>query len=182
MRTFHSDLSWNFLIASPVANSTTFKKSVIFLFEDNAEVAMGVIINRPLNKCIAELSDITPNGNLGSIDVYEGGPVGINELKIGMFVLNDTEVGSFHYGITPQKLDILSKSPYDIKPMAFLGCACWGRQQLRDEIKSGVWITSNVDMNIIFEIPPEELWRTLLTREYPTLADIEKPDGNFKSN
>lgn len=183
MRTYRSDLSWNFLVASPAsAGAGGFKNSVVFLFEDGDDMALGVVINKPLDKNLVEISGDEIGGELGDVEIYEGGPVSIGEMKLGAFVLDDSEVGQFHYGISPQKLLSILKSPFDVKPMAFLGYAGWGRQQLRDEIKSGLWFLSNVDMNIIFDVPPEELWRELLIREFPQIADLNEPDGNLKLN
>ena len=182
MRTFHSDLSWNLVVASPSETLGEFKESVIFLLEDNLDGALGVVINRPLDKAVADFSDIAPDSELGTLDVYEGGPVGMHELKIAAFVLGDCEVGSFRYGISPRELENLEKSSYDVKPMAFLGCVRWGREQLREELKSGYWFLSNVDMNLIFDTPPEELWEELMLREFPTVSELDSPDGNFKSN
>ncbi len=182
MRTFESDLSWLFLCASPTSNTGEFNNSVIFLIEDSPDGSVGVIINRPLDKDIAEIPEFSDDPRLNNIEVYAGGPVAMNELKLGAFILNDTSVGSFHYGISPQKLLSIIDGPYETKPMAFLGCVCWDYKQLRDEINAGLWFTSNVDMETIFDVPPEELWRELLVREYPALSDLPSPEGNVKSN
>ena len=80
MRTFHSDLSWNFLVSSPASTAYEFKSTVVFLVEDGPETSYGVIINRPLDKCISEFSDAVTDPDLGAVEVYEGGPVGITEL------------------------------------------------------------------------------------------------------
>ena len=181
MRTFNNDLSWNFVVSSPLMTAGEFRNSVIFLVEDNPDFALGVIINRPLDKEISELAELNIGTDLEQVEVYEGGPVGINELKLASFILDDTEVGSFNYGISPQKLNSILKSPYEIKPMAFLGYVCWEHKQLRDEIKDGLWFLSNVDMNLVFDVPPEDLWRELLIREFPAIADIP-PQSNAKSN
>ncbi len=182
MRTFHSDLSWKFVVAAPTMPANEFKKSVIFLLEDSPDVALGVIINRPMDRDVGEIPELAFAPELGEIEIFEGGPVGSNELKLASFVLDSTEVGAFHYAVSPQKLLSIIKSPYEIRPRAFLGYTCWSRQQLRDEIEAGMWFLSNVDMNIIFDVPPEELWRELLLREYPAIAEIDPPCGNFKAN
>ena len=89
MRTFHSDLSWNFLVSSPASTAYEFKSTVVFLVEDGPETSYGVIINRPLDKCISEFSDAVADPDLGAVEVYEGGPVGITELKLGAFCMGD---------------------------------------------------------------------------------------------
>ncbi len=180
MRTFYNDLSWNFLVASPTITNGDFRNSVIFLIEDDPDGSVGVIINRPLDKEISELTDLNLNCNI-PVDIYDGGPVGINQLKLASFILNDFEVGSFDYGISPERLNEIVKSPYISKPMAFLGYTCWEYKQLREEINNGYWFLSNVDMNIIFKTNPEDLWRELLIREFPAIADINH-SHNLKSN
>ncbi len=182
MRTFHSDLSWNFLVSSPASTAYEFKSTVVFLVEDGPETSYGVIINRPLDKCISEFYDAVADPDLGAVEVYEGGPVGITELKLGAFCMGEAEVGKFHFGVSPQRLLQIIRGRFECKPMAFLGYTGWSRQQLRDEINAGYWFLSNVDMNIIFDVPPEDLWRELLIREYPAIAKIEPPDSNVKAN
>ena len=183
MRTYRSDLSWNFVVASPAsAGLGDFKNSVIFLVEDGEDAATGVVINKPLDKNLSDISASCIDGDLGGVEVYEGGPVSIGEMKLGAFVLDDSEVGAFHYGISPQRLASLLRGPYEVKPMAFLGYVGWGRQQLRDELKAGCWFLSNVDTNIIFDVPPEDLWRELLMREFPSIADLDGPGGKMKWN
>ena len=181
MRTYHSDLSWNFIVSSPTCQSGDFRNSVIFLIEDTPEKSLGVIINRPLDKEISDFTELNFDSEVGQVEVFDGGPVGINELKLASFVLNDTEVGSFQYGLPPNRLESIIKSPYVVKPMAFLGYVCWDYKQFRDEINNGYWFLSNVDMNIIFETNPEDLWRELLIREFPAIADINQ-NNNLKSN
>lgn len=182
MRTFNSDLSWNFLVASPSSTAQEFRNAVIFLVEDGPENALGVIINRPLDKCVSDFSDALTDPELSSIEVYEGGPVGLTELKFGAFCMGEAEVGAFHFGVPPQRILEIMKGRFENKPMAFIGYAGWTRRQLRDEINAGYWFLSNVDMNIIFDVPPEDLWRELLIREFPAIANVENPDGNIKAN
>ena len=70
MRTFNNDLSWNFVVSSPLMTAGEFRNSVIFLVEDNPDFALGVIINRPLDKEISELAELNIGTDLEQVEVY----------------------------------------------------------------------------------------------------------------
>jgi putative transcriptional regulator len=39
-----------------------------------------------------------------------------------------------------------------------LGCAGWGPGQLEAEIRQNAWLTSDIDENIMFDVPVEARW------------------------
>jgi len=63
-----------------------FRRTVLFISaHDPEDGAVGVIINRPLDKNVAELVSETPPENLADVPVFFGGPVGNNQLMLAEF-------------------------------------------------------------------------------------------------
>src|SRR5437016_13874029 len=63
-----------------------FRRTVLFVSEHEAhEGALGVIINRPLDRPVAELVSGTPPPEFADVPVFLGGPVGKNQLMFAAF-------------------------------------------------------------------------------------------------
>src|SRR5947208_15927799 len=74
------------LVAHPNMVDPNFRRTVLFVSEHEAnEGALGVIINRPLDRPVAELVSGTPPAGLADVPVFLGGPVGKNQLMIAAF-------------------------------------------------------------------------------------------------
>src|SRR4030088_3498017 len=80
------NLAGSFLVAHPNMLDPNFRRTVLFISShDPDDGALGVIINRPLDKQVADLlSDLPPDG-LADIPVFLGGPVGKNQLMFAAF-------------------------------------------------------------------------------------------------
>jgi len=74
------------LVAHPNMVDPNFRRTVLFVSEhEPAEGALGVIINRPLDRPVAELVSGTPPSGLENVPVFLGGPVGKNQLMLAAF-------------------------------------------------------------------------------------------------
>src|SRR4030095_3647886 len=79
-------LSGALLVAHPNMLDPNFRRTVLFISaHDPDDGALGVIINRPLDKQVAELVSETPPEGLANVPVFLGGPVGKNQLIIAAF-------------------------------------------------------------------------------------------------
>ena len=79
-------LAGSLLVAHPNMLDPNFRRTVLFISEhDPGEGALGVIINRPLDRQVADLvTESTPAG-LAEVPVFLGGPVGNNQLMFAAF-------------------------------------------------------------------------------------------------
>src|SRR5678816_4652635 len=78
------------LVAHPNMVDPNFRRTVLFVSEHEPnEGALGVIINRPLDRPVAELVSDTPPAGLADIPVFFGGPVGKNQLMFAAFEWQD---------------------------------------------------------------------------------------------
>src|SRR6202046_3726057 len=74
------------LVAHPNLRDPNFRKTVLFLSaHDNEQGAHGLVLNRPMNKCLTDFLPDHELDALGEIPVYLGGPVGAQELSIVSF-------------------------------------------------------------------------------------------------
>src|ERR1043166_7394905 len=74
------------LVAHPNMIDPNFRRTVLFVSEHEPnEGALGVIINRPLDRPVAELVSGNPPAGLADVPVFLGGPVGKNQLMFAAF-------------------------------------------------------------------------------------------------
>src|ERR1044071_2534026 len=74
------------LAAHPTMAAPNFRPTVLFVSEQEPnEGALGVIINRPLDRPVTELVSDSPPSGLADVPVFLGGPVGKNQLMFAAF-------------------------------------------------------------------------------------------------
>ncbi len=79
-------LAGSLLVAHPNMLDPNFRRTVLFIStHDSKEGALGVIINRPLDRQVADLVTAVPPASLAEVPVFLGGPVGKNQLMFAAF-------------------------------------------------------------------------------------------------
>src|SRR5437764_12967126 len=79
-------LAGSLLVAHPNMLDPNFRRTVLFISAHDAEDgALGVILNRPLDKQVSELVGDEPPPALADVPVFLGGPVGRNQLMFAAF-------------------------------------------------------------------------------------------------
>ena len=159
------NLTGHFLIAMPAMTDPYFARSVTYICEHNAQGAMGVVINRPIEMSLDDLFDQIhlelSDKELGQSPVHFGGPV---QIERG-FVLHQP-VGHWQSSIvvgadtalTTSK-DILEASALGIGPekmLVTLGYAGWTAGQLEEELAQNAWLSVPAEESVIFDLPSEE--------------------------
>ena len=133
-------LAGSLLVAHPNMLDPNFRRSVLFISaHDPDDGALGVILNRPLEKQVADLVSDPPPTAVASVPVFLGGPVGKNQL---MFAAFEWEKGTglklnHNVGIDEAN-ERITDDPDSIR--AFVGYAGWGAGQLEAEMKQKAWI------------------------------------------
>ena len=126
------------LVAHPNMLDPNFRRAVLFISaHDPDNGAIGVIINRPLEKSVSELVTETPPQNLADVPVFFGGPVGNNQLMLAAFEWHKGQgLQLNHHAVTA-----VPETPDDPTAVrAFLGYAGWSAGQLEAEMKEKAWI------------------------------------------
>src|SRR5712691_11487522 len=127
-------LAGSLLVAHPNMLDPNFRRAVLYISaHDPDDGAIGVIINRPLDKNVSDLVSETPPENLADVPVFFVGPVGSNQLMLAAF--------EWHKGeglkLNQHSLDGGEGSISANEPalFAFLGYAGWSAGQLEAEMK-----------------------------------------------
>lgn len=166
-------LTGKLLIAMPGIGDPRFERAVILMCVHSSEQAMGVTVNRPLEGVTLR----SVMGRLGvdgaeaapDQDVLSGGPV---ERERG-FVLHTDDyetldstlpIGSgISMTATREVLDALADA--DRRPhrsRLVLGCASWAPGQLEGELAQNVWLTAEVEADIVFDDAHDTKWSRAL--------------------
>jgi putative transcriptional regulator len=153
-------LQGHLLVASPHLTDTPFSKSVILLLEHNESGAMGVVLNRTMDRSLKQTVE-----RLGGQPLRADGPVSVGGPVGGPLVaLKHQESGT---GIQlpshrfskqdPKKLlsSILKESKGAFR--VFIGHAGWAEGQLERELEQGIWMTQRATAEHVFG-HHEDLW------------------------
>jgi putative transcriptional regulator len=150
-----------FLIAMPQMLDSYFTNTVTYLWKHNEEGALGIVINKPLKACVADIFaelDIicsTENSLFRERPVLAGGPV---ERDKGFIIHDAGQQWESSIEVTPEITictsrtilqDIANGSGPENYVVA-LGCAGWEAGQLEREITENTWLTIPANAELIF--------------------------------
>lgn len=159
------NLTDNFLIAMPALEDPYFSNALVYICEHNANGALGIIVNRPIDLNLAGLFEkidipLAADG-LANLPVYFGGPVQLDRgfvLHRPLGAWQSTLSINSDIGLTSSR-DVLASvasagMPSEI--IVTLGYAGWDAGQLEDELAQNSWLTVPAKASILFDLPPEE--------------------------
>ena len=162
-------LTGKFLVASPsLREDEIFGQSVVYICSHTNRGAMGVIINKPLDKYT--FSDLTMQlplqsyERLNEINLYTGGPL---EQVRGM-VLHSTDYmkdGTIEVGngiAISSTTEIIADIAFDHGPddkLVALGYSFWQPKQLEAEIYNNDWLVINGNKELLFRTKDADKWQ-----------------------
>ena len=162
-------LANHFLVAMPAMADPNFSRTLTYICVHNAEGAIGIIVNRPMDMKLAglfdrvsiPLEDQQAEARFAALPVYFGGPVQTDR----GFVLH-RPAGRWQSSLNirdgialTSSRDILQAMGSTGEPaevLVSLGYAGWTAGQLEWELSQNAWLTVEADIDIIFVVPPEE--------------------------
>lgn len=171
------DLTNQFLIAMPGMANDTFAGAVVYLCEHNADGALGLVINKPIDiklKNLFEKVELTlDRDDLAESPVYFGGPV---QTERG-FVLHEKQPadsvaynstlaiagGGLEMTTSKDVLEALSNGNGPKRVLVTLGYSGWGAGQLEDEMSRNGWINVGAIPEVIFDTPAEKRYERALS-------------------
>jgi putative transcriptional regulator len=169
-----------FLVASPEIESGLFFHGVMLICEHNVSGSFGILVNKPLELELPE-EIINPELiNNPHVQTLAGGPVQPNQMMI-LHTHKDTSQqtlnicdGVYLGGDLQFLQEILADENGPHIRLCF-GYAGWAAGQLEREFLDGSWFLHPASKHLLFDVPPEKLWRTLLREmggKYATLSMI----------
>jgi putative transcriptional regulator len=156
----------SFLVAKPVIQDPHFRRSVVLLVQHGADGAFGLVVNRP--------------GKVEGLpfQVFTGGPC----QSPGLLMLHGHSewVGPADDGPNPEVAPGIfmgdaacvrriteAEDTDDLRYRMFVGYSGWGPGQLESELATGSWEVVHAAGEVLFEMPPEDLWKNLLPPAFP---------------
>lgn len=167
-----SELCSSLLVAMPQLADPNFRRAVVLVVHHDAESTFGLVLNRAVDLSVRELCeslDFPWNGR-PTAEVAWGGPV---ESNTGWILFEDsleTEVEDDEVSRLDDRLcfagsmevlrQLAQRPPSDLR--IFLGYAGWGGGQLEAELAQGAWVVAPLSSEIVFDVPPDEMWEHVL--------------------
>lgn len=166
-------LTGQLLIAMPGLPDPEFAKSVVYLCAHSEEGAMGIIVNRPIDKpSFADLLgqlDVGPTPPARAIALCQGGPVD-NSRGFVLHTADWTGDGSLRVDTNvalTASLDVLTAIATGGGPsegILALGYANWGPGQLDEEMLQNSWINTQADCELLFDRDHDSKWTRALAK------------------
>jgi putative transcriptional regulator len=156
-----------FLVARPGMPDPNFRETVVLATENERSQVVGVIINRPTTRSLAEL---LPGDRFKRFTdpLYFGGPVepgGVFAVFRGERPSGETisMLAGVHLALHPDTVySLIGSPPADIR--FFAGYSGWASGQLEAEIERGDWLIAQADAEAIFRRDTSALWQDMLRR------------------
>jgi len=138
------------LVAHPNMLDPNFRRTVLFISEhDPVEGALGVIINRPLDRQVADLVSETPPAGFADVPVFLGGPVGKNQLMFAAFEWHQSGGLKLNHNVGAEDESGAVDLKKIISVCAFVGYAGWGAGQLESEMKQKAWLLQKANPSVL---------------------------------
>lgn len=155
-------LAGSLLVAHPNMLDPNFRRAVLFLSaHDPGEGALGLIINHPLDKQVAEVVSDKPPAGLGEVPVFLGGPVGKNQLMFAAFEWRKGAGLKLNHNIGFNEAGTVDQ--HGSAPIcAFVGYAGWGAGQLEAEMQQNAWLVQKPDRSMLKLDRLPKLWFNIM--------------------
>lgn len=165
----HKPEKGDLLISEPYLPDPNFERTVILLCAHDENGSFGLVLNKSSDINFKEAVKDIP-----ALDkkLFYGGPVQQDTLHFvhrssdheisGQMVKEDIRWGgNFERIVTLINLKQIVEEDFKF----FIGYSGWDADQLQQEIKSKSWIIhKNVTASMIFDTPPEDLWKLALNQ------------------
>jgi putative transcriptional regulator len=165
-----------FLLSMPQLMDRNFRKSVILLCSHNECGAFGLVVNRPLvtsGRVVVNLDP--PVATERELEIWVGGPVephrswmlvgGQSDAQGSNLVEGASKITEGLYlSTSPQLLRRMLEECPPPRTRLVAGYAGWRAGQLEAELEESSWLISEVDLGLIFDTPPEQMWETAIRK------------------
>ncbi len=165
----------------PQLDDPYFSRAVVLMLEHNDLGSFGLIVNQPSNLAVADLVATLEVSWQGSsrAAVWSGGPVmpgsgwilhsGSELLMPAEPTLDQALEGSgtvrvsegLYVSTSEENIKILAEDPPE-HIRVLLGYSGWSAGQLAGEMAKGSWLHADIDTDLLFASPPEQMWQRFL--------------------
>ena len=181
-------LAGQMLVAMPGIEDPRFERAVLFLCAHDAEQAMGLAVNRPVEglTLFELLNNLGVHPDAGALSdlVLLGGPVERERgfvLHTDDFVSPDSTVpvaDGLALTVTRDVLDALgSRLRRPRHAILALGYSGWGPGQLEQELRDNVWLICDADEALLFGDDHDNKWTMALAKIGITADHLSAQSG-----
>ena len=158
--------SGRILVSEPSLTDRFFAHSVVLLAEHDSEGSFGLIINKPSDIRLSQITDDFPGFDP---QLFLGGPVKVENLYFIHTKGEDVEgslkiLDGLYWGGNVRKIkemiheNTLTKD--DIR--FFIGYSGWQPSQLEKELSEKSWLVLNTSADEVLKVNSENIWRKIL--------------------
>jgi putative transcriptional regulator len=169
------------LVAKPDMADPNFRETVVAVTRTPDASTIGVILNRPTDKRLANLMPGWSGAGRFPQPLYAGGPV-MQQVVIALFAADKPpEESAFavlpgiYLSMHPRNIEALLSSPPE-RVRLFAGFSGWAPRQLETEMLTGSWYAVRATEALLFRKDTASLWRELVAQARGARADIAAPE------
>jgi len=159
-------LQGQLLLDSGQLGGSFFQRTVILVCKHDADGAFGLVLNRTVGKTVGEMIIADLPEAIKAAPLYLGGPVqpgALSYLHTDAFIPDSQILPNLAIGHSLDELIDLGESYSTAKKLRlFAGYAGWSPGQLETELRRKAWVTAPASLQLVFETPPDQLWRIVL--------------------
>lgn len=158
--------SGRILVSEPSLTDRFFAHSVVLLAEHDTEGSFGLIINKPSEIKLSQVTDEFPDFDPY---IYLGGPVKVENLYFihtkGHLVDGSLKImeGLYWGGNVHTIKEMIHKRELTEKDIRFfIGYSGWKPSQLERELAENSWLVLNTTVEEVFRVNAESVWRKIV--------------------
>lgn len=175
-------LAPSLLLSMPQLHDPNFTRSVVLLCQHSSEGAFGLVINRPVTTVARVLAPDQEDASEHELEVFIGGPV---EPERSWILVGEEEADEHAIRVTDgvflstsaTVLKRIIDHVADSRSRLIAGYAGWGPGQLDTEIAASAWLTTEVQPDLVFDTPADDMWETAIRRLGATPGGLQTGQG-----
>ena len=159
-------LAGQVLAASSNLVDPNFHRALVYIAEHGASGALGLVMNRPINKTLGEVaqSPELPEA-LRDTPVFQGGPVRPTALLLARFQRGRTDE-ELRCHIVADPFELVETRPRGRGWVrAFAGYAGWGEGQLERELGERSWVVCRPHTALLEQPVPSAIWEAFVGKD-----------------
>lgn len=178
------NMTGSLLIAHPNLRDPHFRRTIVFLSHHQADDgAIGLVLNRPLRKTMADLDASAVSANtLQRVPVFYGGPVEPEDVLLASMQWQESPSALAFRGFGRASDGPVIPPEFQPGLRAWKGYSGWSRGQLESEIAEKAWILLPPARTLIEMPNPATAWHEVMRQlgpMYRLLADMpDDPSQN----
>ena len=159
------------LLSMPQMSDPNFARTVVLLCDYTDKGAFGLVVNRQMSEPAWTLIKTDPPVRVDpGVHLWIGGPVEPERTWVLMSEpqgpddeQREVAAGVLLSGSQALTLQMLQAPPSG-KARVVVGYAGWGPGQLDQEVTASGWLMLAIDPQLIFGVPPQQMWETGIRR------------------